>query len=445
MSEVINTAQEKIFFHEILKNPEQFSKVEPHFFRNSEIQFIFKVIKDEYVNSKNKLIPSNPQILAMIRLNDPEGKIPDNVVKLLLKTSEDDYDIHWIEPRFKAWKISNACKTNLSKAVEQIRGMSDLDLENSSEIASKIKNMFNNLDFIADDDTDLGSDFDDPNSHKFTSNENKMKTGWSTMDLVLDGGWDHATLAILLGSTNVGKSMWLQNIACNLVKQGKNIVIVSLEMSVKNVMKRLSAMMLKIPTKDYENRIQDPGFMKNRINKMIASNGNSLFDSKPGKIIVKKYNTGSCTVTDLDNYITKLKESKKIEIDVVILDYLGLMGIEKGLDFNAMLFLKGKHISEGLRFIADKHKVAIITATQTDKDIWDTNDINLKNIPESKAIAETADVVWGIIRNSEMKRNNKYRLKILKLRDGEQKGEEIKFDFNSECLMMENDEFVGVK
>ena len=85
----------------------------------------------------------------------------------------------------------------------------------------------------------------------------------------------------------------------------------------------------------------------------------------------------------------------------------------------------------------------LITATQTDKAVWGANDIDLKNMPESKAIAETADSVWAIIRNPEMKKNNTYRLKILKLRDGEHKGEQIRFKFNTTHLTMEDDEFVG--
>jgi hypothetical protein len=72
-----------------------------------------------------------------------------------------------------------------------------------------------------------------------------------------------------------------------------------------------------------------------------------------------------------------------------------------------MLFLKGKHLAEGLRRIGEKHNLAVLTATQTDKAVWGANDIDLKNMPESKAIAETADSVWAIIRNSEMKKNNK--------------------------------------
>lgn len=237
-------------------------------------------------------------------------------------------------------------------------------------------------------------------------------------------------------------SMWMQNIAVKAADQGANVVYVSLEMGSQKCMKRMGSMRLKIPADEYNEKSKDTIFMKNRINSLKNMN-NGLFNSKPGKIFVKKYNTSDCTVTDLDNYIHKLETSKGIKVNMILVDYINIMAIEKGLDFANMLFLKGKHLAEGLRYVADKHNCCVITATQTDKSVWGANDIDLKNMPESKAIAETADSVWAIIRNPEMKKNNIYRLKILKLRDGEHSGEQIRFDFNTKFLVMENDEMVG--
>lgn len=237
-------------------------------------------------------------------------------------------------------------------------------------------------------------------------------------------------------------SMWMQNIAVKAADQGANVVYVTLEMGSQKCMKRMGSMRLKIPADEYNEKSKDTIFMKNRINSLKNMN-NGLFNSKPGKIFVKKYNTSDCTVTDLDNYVHKLETSKGIKINMILVDYINIMSIEKGLDFANMLFLKGKHLAEGLRYIADKHNCCVITATQTDKSVWGANDIDLKNMPESKAIAETADSVWAIIRNPEMKKNNIYRLKILKLRDGEHSGEQIRFDFNTKFLVMENDELVG--
>ncbi len=65
-----------------------------------------------------------------------------------------------------------------------------------------------------------------------------------------------------------------------------------------------------------------------------------MFNPKPGKIIVKKYNTSDCTVTDLDNYITKLERAKGFKVNMVIVDYINIMSLEKGLDFQNMLIFK---------------------------------------------------------------------------------------------------------
>jgi len=250
-----------------------------------------------------------------------------------------------------------------------------------------------------------------------------------------------------MGETNVGKSMWLQNIAANAANAGANVLFITLEMATRKVMKRLGSMRLKINQDEYEERSKDAVFMKQRLNNLgsQASSG-GLFDSKPGKIFVKKYNTSDCTVTDIDNYVKKFEEVKRLKVGMVIVDYINIMSIEKGFDNVAsMLYLKGKHLAEGLRRIADKYECCVITATQTDKSVWGASDIKLGDIPESKAIADTADSVWGIIRNPEMKRNNIYRFKILKLRDGEHHEEQVRFDFNTKFLTMENDVMVGVK
>ena len=237
-------------------------------------------------------------------------------------------------------------------------------------------------------------------------------------------------------------SMWLQNMSSKVADQGANVAYITLEMGKQKVMKRLGSMRLKIPSKDYDEKSKDQIYMKMKINQLINSNG-GVFNNKPGKIFVKKYNTSDCTVADIDLYIKKLEEAKKLKIHVIVVDYLNIMGIEKGLEFNSgMLYLKGKHLAEGLRYIADKHNCAVLTATQVDKSIWGGSDVTLNDIPESKAIAETADSVFGIIRNPEMKKHNLYRLKLLKLRDGEHSNEQVRFSFNTQYLLMENDEFV---
>ena len=448
MAEIMNTNMEKHYFIHIMDNPDQFSKVDPPFFKNSDIQFIYTVIREEYLKSESHIVPSSQQIKAMVKLADQEGKINDKVINLLLTSDNSDMDSEWLLPRFKGWKIQNQIKGDMLKGIDMVRGIEEINYDNIVEVAHKLKGMFGNVLLVDDDDNDLGSDFDDPESHKQLVSKNCIPTGWSNIDTILGGGWSKSTLNVIMGETNVGKSMWLHNIATNAANNGANVLVITLEMATRKVMKRLGSMRLKINSDEYDEKSKDPVFMKQRINNLKSQSGagvGNLFDSQPGKIFVKKYNTSDCTVTDIDNYIKKFEEVKRIKVGMVIVDYINIMSIEKGFDITNMLYLKGKHLAEGLRRIGDKYECAVVTATQTDKAVWGASDIKLGDIPESKAIADTADSVWGIIRNPEMKKNNVYRLKILKLRDGVHHEENVRFDFNTKFLTMENDVLVGVK
>jgi len=205
MAEAMNTNMEKHYFIHILDNPEQFSKVEPFFFRNSDIQFIYTVIRDEYIKSESHIIPSPQQIYSMVKLADQDNKINDKVIKLLLQSDNADISQEWLSPRFKAWKIKNQLKGDALKMIDMIRGIDEIDYDDVTEIAQKTKTMFNNVLLVDDDDQDLGEDFDDPESHKQQISKNSIPTGWSSIDSILGGGWSKSTLNVIMGETNVGK------------------------------------------------------------------------------------------------------------------------------------------------------------------------------------------------------------------------------------------------
>jgi hypothetical protein len=158
MQEVIDTNMEKLFFSYIMENSEQFYKVEPFFFKNTEISFVYQVIREEYLKSKNKVIPTPKQILAMVQLYDTDEKISKNVLKILLTENTKDVEMEWLEPRFKAWKLSNHSRSAVLKAIEQIRAIKDIDYDNVREVTQSIQNTFSTINQMDDDDNDLGDD-----------------------------------------------------------------------------------------------------------------------------------------------------------------------------------------------------------------------------------------------------------------------------------------------
>ena len=204
--EKMNTGMEKVFFNYILENPKEIAKVESYYFRNEDIQFIYTVIRDEYMLGKSKDIPVPNQILAMVKLNDTDNKISPNIVKLLLKKDEgEQYEDEWLQRRFRAWKISNQARNKASQTIDRLRSIEELNYDNVVNVVTQIKQLYNDISLMDMDEEDLGDDFDDPEAHKQTHDNSNISTGWATLDTLLSGGWNHASLNVIMGETNIGK------------------------------------------------------------------------------------------------------------------------------------------------------------------------------------------------------------------------------------------------
>jgi replicative DNA helicase len=436
---------EKVFFNYILKNKKYFDIVKPYFFRNSEIQFVYGIIRQYMMKGTDVKLPTARQIWDMISLEDKDGVITKEILKSILQVDLKEYDEkNFIEPKFNAWVLSNRLKTGTIDIIDETRNLDQIsDFDKAIEAANRIKGIVDEMsstNFVQDDD--LGSDFDDPESHVQDSSKFKVKCGFDTIDHMLGGGWDIQTLNVIMAQTNGGKSLWMQNFAVKAADMGYNVLYVTLEMSERKVMKRLGSMRLRIPINDYDKMSNDTDMIKKRIASLSKSDGGSdIFEKKIGKIIIKFWAAGTATVIDFDNYIQKLKEKRDIKIDLVIIDYITLVAPIKGLGGDN-LYTKGKHLAEGLRALGAKYKCPVITGVQVAKDAWNSSDITLESVPESKAIAETADTFFAIIRTEDMKRQNLYRFKLLKQRDGDFLKSQIRLNLNPTYLTLENDQFI---
>ena len=436
---------EKVFFNFILKNKKYFDIVKPYFYRNSEIQFVYGVIREYMSKGTDAQVPTPRQILDMVSLEDKEGIITKEILKSILQVDLKEYDEkNFIEPKFNAWILSNRLKTGTVDIIDETRNLDSIsDFAKAVEAADRIKMIVDEMsstNFVQDDD--LGSDFDDPENHVQDSSKFKVKCGFESIDHMLGGGWDISTLNVIMAETNNGKSLWMQNFAFKAADMGHNVLYITLEMSERKVMKRIGAMRLKIPINEYDVLSKDTEMIRKKIaNLSKTAEGGDLFDKKVGKIFTKFWAAGTATVTDFDNYIQKLKEKKDIKIDLVIVDYITLVATSKGAMADN-LYTKGKTLAEALRAVGAKYKCPVITGVQVAKDAWNSADITLESVPESKAIAETADTFFAIIRTEEMKRQNLYRFKLLKQRDGDFLKSQIRLNLNSTYLTLENDQFL---
>lgn len=440
-------SMEKYFFAYVLENPKFFSRVEPMCFKNAKIKFVFDRIRSFYLKQdKSGQVPSNHKIFELIRLDDPDGDaISSEYLKGLLNVDIGNIvqgkDDNYLKKSFYSWMTYNNMKLKMYEAADWLRDMNEIDYNNTELIASRLRDVMSTATLMNYDDENLGLDFFDAESHVQDTSHSKIPTGWQSIDELLNGGWSRKTLNIIVGGSNSGKSLWLGNIGVNAAEAGKNVLYITLEMCDKEVIKRMGSKWLKIPIDDYDTKSKDKVFMQRKLKELTARTAqhsdDNLFNSEIGRIYVREFPSGSCSLADVESAIKQLEETKNIKIDMLVIDYLTIMQPEKG--DSSSLFSNGKFLSNGLRAIGQIRDLAVITAMQIDKAAQNAPEIAMANISESKAIYENADCIFGIIRTDTMRANNQYLLKLLKLRNGAFKWEKTSFELDPIYLNIKND------
>lgn len=437
---------EKIFLNYILQNKAYIPNVLPSFFKNADIQFVYGVIRDYVLESTTSDVPTPKQIYEMILLKDVENSIKKETLKNLLKADLDQYDeTNFIKKNLHSWILTNKIKTGTSSIIDETRKIDDnFDINGAFDIAQKIREITHeSTSTLFIDDEDLGSDFDNADNHSQDHSVTKIKTGFTSLDSMTNGGLDRSTLSLALGKTNSGKSIFLQNLSAGVANQGYNVVYFTLEMSERKVLKRLGSMRLKIPINKYDELSIDADFIKSKIESLRNSGDElSMFKNDIGKIMVKFFAAGTATVSHFENYLKKLYDKKGIKPDLIVVDYINLMTTNKGSAIESNLYQKGKVLAEGLRALAASTNACIVSCSQLAKDAWNANDINLNDIPESKAIAETCDLMIGLIVTDELKNEGKVRMKLLKQRDGDFSNANAMFTINNTYLSYEDDHLI---
>lgn len=231
-----------------------------------------------------------------------------------------------------------------------------------------------------------------------------IPTGWKWVDEKLGGGLlkTGRALYVVAGPTNVGKSIVLGNIAVNMAKAGKTVLIVSLEMSEAVYGKRVSSQLSQIPLSELSTQTET---LKNFLVDYKSKNGAT-------KIIIKEFPPKGITVNHLKAYVQKLIH-KGIRPDVIVLDYLNLMEATSG--DNSYSEVKG--ITEQLRALTYIFRCPIVTATQVNREGYDGKP-ELNNTSESMGLAHTADVILPIWQEDGDKELGVLKMGITKNRFG---------------------------
>lgn len=220
---------------------------------------------------------------------------------------------------------------------------------------------------------------------------------------------------------NSGKSAFMCNIVANCLRQGKNALYISLEMSEDRVAERIDANLMHTSI-SHIHEMEEETFRKNV---------EKLRDKCIGRLFIKEYPTSSASVINFRALLEELKLTKNFTPDLICIDYINIAQSSRVKIGQTNSYGYIKAISEELRALAVEYNAVVLTATQTNRNGFNNSDIDLTDISESIGVTFVMDFQFAIIRTEQMDEQNQVMIKQLKNRYGDlTKRREIYLGFN---------------
>ena len=364
--------------------------VKPEYFKDKAIASIFDIIKD-FTEKRNKL-PTTTEIKSYL-VSDEQKESFKGLVKSFndIDKNLDKEELYDNTERFLKEKAVYHTMLNVAEDVSS----GEVD---TSVVLDKFEKSCN-INLVTDLGLELYGDVDKL-IDDLNSVERYVPSKWEWLDNCLGGGFLEAgkALYVFAGETNIGKSIFLGNIASNIAEQGKNVLLVTLEMSELLYARRICSNVTKIPMKQ------------------MADNTPSIkqaMNNQGGKIFIKEFPPATITANQLKAFVKKFEE-QGIKLDAIVLDYLNLMHSSVGNNSYERI----KHVTEQVRAMSYLFNCPIISATQLNRAGFDTDNPDLATISESIGLAATADAIISIFQNEEDRGIGIIRLGMMKNRYG---------------------------
>jgi replicative DNA helicase len=230
---------------------------------------------------------------------------------------------------------------------------------------------------------------------------NTVKTNWTEVDTIMDGGLAGGELGIITACAGSGKSWVLAKIGAEAMKQGKNVVHFTLELNENYVGLRYDSCFTGI---DFQNIRNNVDIVRKKIEQV------------PGKLFIKYFPIKTVSAHHLKMHTERIAMLGS-KIDLIIVDYADILRPYQS-ERNSNSYSEAGGIYEELRSIAGELQVPIWSASQSNRAAMDEDIIQANNISDSYRKIMTADFVMSLSRKVTDKVANTARFHIIKNRFG---------------------------
>lgn len=277
-----------------------------------------------------------------------------------------------------------------------IKSASLLKTNSFDEISKLINNALK-----AGAEVEPGHDYMKDFEKRYVENvRNPIPTGWEKLDELTSGGLGRGEYGLILAPTGAGKSQCLVHLGCQALKQGKNVVYYTLELSSEVIGLRFDACLTGIPL----------GELKNNKDKIFQE-----ISKIPGQLVIKQYPKKSVSMMTIKNHLQGLK-NQGFNVDMIVLDYLDLL--KASTNKNKELRHEIGDTYDEFEAICQEDKMVGWTASQTNRTGLSSSTVQMDQTSEALNKNFGSYLTLGLARTQEDKNKNTGRLSICKNRNG---------------------------
>lgn len=213
-------------------------------------------------------------------------------------------------------------------------------------------------------------------------------------DRLYHKGWGRKELSVVMGPAKAGKSMSLVGFAMNAALAGYNVLFVSLEVACRIIADRFDAAISQVDMNDLQNKLK------------IVSTKVKTVSGRAGELKIHDYPSGTFTPNQLRRLINRY-DASGIQFDLIVVDYADLMAPD--IVFNDPRE-NSRLVYLGLRAIASEFNVAVLSATQTNRDGFKAAVGKMEHVAEDINKVRTVDLLISINSTDDEKAREEARL-----------------------------------
>jgi replicative DNA helicase len=291
---------------------------------------------------------------------------------------------------------------------------------------------------------------------RFTAREEEeilVPTGFSALDDII-GGFRRKQLICFMGGYKGMKSWVAMRVAEQALLHGLKVLHISHEMTEAQIEDRYDMMLGGMTSHreprplrvvfwgregehdrrtrgDLNRELPDPGYYYEDLvapsiwDEEAVSSTRRRVQRFGGRLIVRKYPMGACTMSEIRRYVNYLETFEDFNPDVIVNDYADIMAPMNPNDHRDnlnKLYIQHKRL-------ADERNCLVITVSQVRRDAISRERMDMKDFAEDIRKAANVDMAIAICQSEHQKKWQQGALWIVANRDGEQ-GQGIRFGVN---------------